>query len=300
MSQAICALESRSRWAVTGTPLQNRLGDLATLFKFIRAHPYTDRRCFDTDISHLWKSGQYHEAINRLRRLSKCLLLRRDKGTVSLPLRRDLQCPVEFNSEERALYNKLRDNAIVTIDKAMNSEAVSSKAGTYVNVLQQIDSLRLVCNLGLHYDSRHMKPQHTSEADSWTNNAQNTFNMQREMGSVVCLHCSSAADITETELGDPTVSFENPVFFECLSFICSDCAKQLQRNARCACNPCCPMAPVSVSGRALESSVSDIQPQASRGLPSKVKALIADIKTLAPSEKWYALILRKSYLIRSG
>ena len=129
MSQAICALDSRSRWAVTGTPLQNRLGDVATLFKFIRAYPYTDRRCFDADITHLWKVGQYLEAIKRLKRLSKCLLLRRNKGTVSLPTRRDLQCPVDFNSEERALYNKLREKAIVSIDEATSKDADSSEAG---------------------------------------------------------------------------------------------------------------------------------------------------------------------------
>ncbi|RSM00791.1 hypothetical protein CEP52_008933 [Fusarium oligoseptatum] len=65
MSQAVCALKSRSRWAVTGTPIQNRLGDLATLFKFIRAHPYTDQRRFDVDISRLWKAGEYEEAIKK-------------------------------------------------------------------------------------------------------------------------------------------------------------------------------------------------------------------------------------------
>jgi SNF2 family DNA or RNA helicase len=286
MSQAICALESRSRWAVTGTPLQNRLGDLATLFKFIRAYPYTDKRCFDADISHLWKAGQYQEAIKRLKRLCKRLLLRRDKGTVTLPSRRDLQCPVDFNSEERALYSRLRENTIVSIKEAMARDVDSSKAGDYVNVLQQIESLRLVCNLGLHYNSRHTKSRQNSQVEAWASVAQSTFNMQREMGAMVCLQCSSVLDITEAELEDPTVTSQSPLFFECLSFVCSDCARRLERTVACGHSPCCTMAPVSTGGQALESSLPGVQPQANIGLPSKIEALIADIKMLPPNEKW--------------
>ena len=108
MAHAICALDSVSRWAVTGTPIQNRLSDLATLLKFIRVHPYTDLKRFDADISRLWKFGEDEEAVKRLKHLSACLLLRRAKGTINLPPRRDMQCPVDFTREERAIYDKMR------------------------------------------------------------------------------------------------------------------------------------------------------------------------------------------------
>ncbi|KAM0317955.1 hypothetical protein ACHAPQ_010855, partial [Fusarium lateritium] len=289
MSQAVCALESKSRWAVTGTPIQNRLGDLATLFKFIRAHPYTDQRCFDTDISRLWKSGEYQEAIKRLKRLSKCLLLRRDKGTVSLPPRQDLQCPVDFRPEERALYNKLRERAIVSIDEVLKRDSESSKSGAYVNVLQQIESLRLVCNLGLHYNSRHTKTSQTLHFNDWLSLAQSTFDMQCDMGPVVCLQCSSTLDITEPLLDDSTTIVQDPLFFSCLRFICTDCVQKWKKPVLCGHKPCCAVAHVSVGGHKVESSLSGVQPQTDKGLPSKVEALIADIKALPSGEKWYTI-----------
>ncbi|KAF5675817.1 alpha-1,6-mannosyltransferase subunit [Fusarium heterosporum] len=249
MSHAICALESRSRWAVTGTPIQNRLGDLATLFKFIRAHPYTDRRCFDTDISRLWKAGEYQEAIKRLKRLSKCLLLRRDKGTVSLPPRQDLQCPVDFDPEERAYYNRLREQAITSIDEVLKNDSGSSRSGAYVNVLQQIESLRLV-----------------SQTGGWAELAQDAFNVRREMEPIICLQCSSTLDITETFFDELQSADQNPLFFSCLG-------------------PSCAKSHVSTGGQGLEASWSGMQSPSTKRLPSKVEALIADIKALPPSEK---------------
>ncbi|KAF5231676.1 hypothetical protein FAUST_9143 [Fusarium austroamericanum] len=286
MSQAICALESRSRWAVTGTPIQNRLGDLASLFKFIRVHPYTDRKCFDADISRLWKTGEYQEAINRLKRLSKCLILRRDKGTVSLPPRKDMQCPVDFSPEERSLYDNLRQDTIVIIDEATNCDSDSVKPGSCANVLQQIESLRLVCNIGLYYHTRHDKvAKNIPEANKWTKIAQTTFNMEREMVPTLCLRCSSASDITETISEGPTTTSQNPLFFSCLRFICAECTQSSGQNLECGHNPRCAVAQVSTSGQSLETSLSDVQPQTDIGLPSKVKALITDIRNLPPHEK---------------
>ncbi|KAK6065572.1 hypothetical protein SCUP515_11130 [Seiridium cupressi] len=184
MARAICALQSQTRWAVTGTPIQNRLGDLMSLLKFIRAHPYADPKQFDTDISQLWRSGKDEEAVSRLRRLSSCLLLRRPKTTITLPERTDLECPVAFDTDEREAYKKIHQQAIVKIDEVLRNENGAFKSNVFVNVLQQIEALRLFCSLGLKYHTRHEAHGGSSiQSDDWSKIAQSVFNSQRQMGS---------------------------------------------------------------------------------------------------------------------
>src|SRR5437016_621402 len=108
MSKAVCALDASARWAATGTPIQNKIGDLAALLKFIRAHPYTEIRQFDADIGSMWKSGYIEEAVARLRKLSAGLILRRPRTVIELPPRTDLKFPVEFSPPERELYEQLK------------------------------------------------------------------------------------------------------------------------------------------------------------------------------------------------
>ena len=93
MSQAVCSLDAAARWAVIDTPIQNKIGDLAALLKFIRAYPYHETKRFESDIGQLWKSGDMEEAVKRFPRLSRGLILRRPTTVIELPLRADLKFP---------------------------------------------------------------------------------------------------------------------------------------------------------------------------------------------------------------
>lgn len=293
MSRAVCDLRSHSRWAVTGTPIQNRLTDLSALLNFIQAHPYDDMTRFDKDITQLWKSGDDQEAVRRLQTLSKCLLLRRAKDTIQLPTRRDHLCAVDFSIEEREAYENIRNQVATKVDEALDCTSAYSRASAYVNVLQQIESLRLFCLLGMQYDRRHDTTRNPSAGRrAWSQSAQRVFNSQWEMGHVVCLQCSSTVDITDVALDAPDPSTSKCYFSECLKFICSDCVQKLDRLSRlaaCGHKPSCTMAPVSTSGHVLEDTLGTEKHrmQSDSGkIPSKIRALLKDLKAVPTDVKW--------------
>ncbi|KAI0421832.1 SNF2 family N-terminal domain-containing protein [Xylaria grammica] len=286
MTKAICDLASDIRWAVTGTPIQNRLSDLAALLKFLRVYPYDDMRRFDADISHLWKSRQADEAVNRLKTLSRCLILRRPKATINLPPRTDLRRSVDFTFDERALYNDIKTQTIATMRQAAYGEA-NRASPRFVNVIQQINLMRLICNLGLHYSSRH---EHitTYEGGSpnttdWERIAQQTLNFQCETATLTCELCGLSTNMTETLLEDSGVT-SKPLFSQCLRFFCPDCTQSPKRGARnfsCGHYPPHPIATVSLSRSAFEEDDIQTIPHASMllgaGLPSKVTALVREL-----------------------
>lgn len=154
-------------------------------------------------------------------------------------------------------------------------------------MLQRIESLRLICNLGLHYHSRHATNDADlqTERETWHSIAQDTFNCQRNMQPINCSQCSSNLDLAETMLDGAATPQTSPQFFRCLKFCCSDCCNhllKLRQVPSCGHHPCRPGAPVSINSDALESGtpVESEQLRAGQSLPSKIEALLTDIKSL--------------------
>lgn len=203
---------------------------------------------------------------------------------------------MEFTPRERETYNELKDRAVMSIDKALEQSTDVSRSGVYVNMLQQIESLRLFCNLGLHYHTRHdtslplMRPP--PEVTEWASVAQQTFKSHLEMASVSCSLCKSIQGLTDMEnLFDETPQQKKPLFSRCLRYVCAECASSLSRNGRtfqCGHNSACPAVSVSTSIYSLEDASDAVpEPQVPLGsFPSKVIALVTDIRAQPLDVKW--------------
>lgn len=277
-SKAMRSLEAVSRWAVTGTPIQNNLSDIASLYQFLRIEPYTDEPTLVRQhIKRLFEEKD-PEAVAKTRRLVRCIMLRRSLRVVVLPEREDLIHRLDFSSEEAEVYEQARSRIGASLDEMGGDESS-------FHILPWINSLRMICNLGTR--AKLPKP-HTQPADSiWnTASAQEMFNSLIITGAAICSSCSTDLAAVATEVADrvPDVSTQSQLT-SCSYLICGPCIEKLKGIP-----PCCPHAPaheiqpVSTLDSAL--SLEDDRVFSTASIPTKVKALLLDLDQHVAVEKW--------------
>jgi len=145
-SQAVMALNGDFRMACTGTPLENHLGELWNLFRFINPGLLGSIEQFNLRFAAPIEKPQDHRAEvgarNRLRRLIQPFMLRRTKAQVltELPPRTEITLEVDLSAEETALYESLRRTALETLAAV---EGPAEKKS--IQILAEIMKLRRAC-----------------------------------------------------------------------------------------------------------------------------------------------------------
>ena len=147
-SRAICALPAQRRWAVTGTPIQNRLDDLGALVKFLRMEPFADPGEFKRNFLSPLKNGA-EGSMDRVRLLVDSITLRRLKDKIDLPPRQDLVHRLEMSDQELSLHEAFAQDSRQIISRmAANNDKKGIGAKNYVRVLRCILRMRQVCAHG--------------------------------------------------------------------------------------------------------------------------------------------------------
>jgi superfamily II DNA or RNA helicase len=133
VARAAYELPARFRVALTGTPVENRLTDLWSLFHFLHRGFLGGRADFEERYAKPIAEGD-KSAATRLRARIKPFMLRRLKREVAkeLPPRTDLVLHVSLSDEERALYDGVR--------AATQKEVLEQLAGGG-NVLAALEAL---------------------------------------------------------------------------------------------------------------------------------------------------------------
>ncbi|KAL9138566.1 MAG: hypothetical protein Q9175_000194 [Cornicularia normoerica] len=127
-----------------GTPIQNRLTDLFSLFKFLRCSPFDDQKVFNTQVTQNWKTRSDPDSVAKLKTLVNCLSLRRPKTTIELPPRRDDIIYLDFSTKEWEDYQRVKNKTLYNLDNAGGENG-----GTrFYNALKWVNELRLMCNHG--------------------------------------------------------------------------------------------------------------------------------------------------------
>ena len=141
-AQAVTALSGNFRVLMTGTPLENHLGELWSLFRFINPGLLGSLEQFNQRFAIPIERDKDTVARNRLRKLVHPFILRRTKNKVlsELPPRIEILRTVELSMEEKALYEALRQTAIENIAKM--DEPPDKKP---LQILAEIMKLRKMC-----------------------------------------------------------------------------------------------------------------------------------------------------------
>ncbi|MBR7747924.1 DEAD/DEAH box helicase [Undibacterium baiyunense] len=139
-SQAAMALSADFKMIASGTPVENHLGELWNLFRFINPGLLGSKEHFIDKFSAPIERGD-KAARAHLKKLIQAFILRRTKTQVlsELPPRTEINLQVELNDEERHLYEALRQEAI---DKIAQIDPTS---GQSMQVLAEITKLRRFC-----------------------------------------------------------------------------------------------------------------------------------------------------------
>jgi hypothetical protein len=82
--RACCRLDAPRRWAVTGTPMQNSIEDIASLLKFLRHQPWDERLWWEKVIGRPYERGD-GDALPRLKAVLQPIMLRRRKESLGVP-----------------------------------------------------------------------------------------------------------------------------------------------------------------------------------------------------------------------
>ncbi len=138
-------LRARFRMVTTGTPIQNNLADLHSIFSFLNPGLLGSARSFREQFALPIERARDPVARMRLRRLTRPFVLRRVKADVldDLPSRTEVTLLVEMSPAEAAFYEGLRLRALDDLE-ALASGGSDGEAHR-MQILTHLTRLRLAC-----------------------------------------------------------------------------------------------------------------------------------------------------------
>ncbi|KAL4871331.1 hypothetical protein BDV12DRAFT_164112 [Aspergillus spectabilis] len=208
--KAVVELPAKSRWCLSGTPIQNSLGDLASLLAFIQVRPFHDPRNFRHWIAYPFEDKERkRKAIQDLMVLLEGMCLRRTIGRVNLPKPREETRIVQLSDEERMEYTfTYADMQRYWVQQVGEYTERASPFGMFQIYLQ----LRSFCNHGT-YQPRFSWAKHhflDDEANSVRSIARTSWDR--------CSGCRQPLPIIPRD--------RRPRYVEkCNHLLCDDCSK---------------------------------------------------------------------------
>nr|MBP3597885.1 DEAD/DEAH box helicase [Eubacterium sp.] len=154
-SKAVKSIDSRVRFALTGTPIENRLSELWSIFEYLMpGYLYSYKSFKDTFESSIVEGGEGDSghALEQLHRMIAPFLLRRLKKDVlkELPDKVEEVKYAKLGKEQEKLYQATEKNIVTSLQKKSGKEYQENK----LQILAELTKLRQICcDPSLLYDN---------------------------------------------------------------------------------------------------------------------------------------------------
>jgi len=142
--RALDRVQSTSRICLTGTPVENHLGELWSIFDWLAPGLLGDQLSFQRFWRQPIEGQRDAERLAALRSVVAPYVLRRLKRDVAteLPPKTELSVPVELGGKQRELYEAIRVAAHADVRKTIRAKGFAASS---VVILDALTKLRQVC-----------------------------------------------------------------------------------------------------------------------------------------------------------
>lgn len=143
--RVVRVLQSRHRLCLTGTPVENHLGELWAISDFLNPGLLGDEVHFTRFFRMPIEKQKNNERLAALREILQPYIIRRTKADVAkdLPPKTELFRPIELRGSQRELYETIRVAAHAEVRKLIKKKGL---AASTVPILGALTKLRQVCN----------------------------------------------------------------------------------------------------------------------------------------------------------
>ena len=144
VSQVARALRAEHRLCLTGTPMENHLGELWSLFDFVQPGLLGERLQFERHYRTPIENGGDNKRAAALKQRIQPFLLRRTKDAVArdLPPKMEIVEPIELDERQRDFYDGIRLGQHRRVREAIKEQGL---ARSHITVLDALLKLRQAC-----------------------------------------------------------------------------------------------------------------------------------------------------------
>lgn len=151
-AKAVKSIDATCRFALTGTPIENRLSELWSIFDYLMPGFLYGYQHFRTEIEIPVVQNQDETAMNRLQKMVRPFILRRLKKDVltDLPDKLEKCMYADMEGEQKKLYHAHVQRIRMILDKQSDEEFKTAK----IQILSELTKLRqLCCDPALIYEN---------------------------------------------------------------------------------------------------------------------------------------------------